>query len=87
MILEAMLASVIGGWNPPKRYDHPYHGKVITKRVEIDDAPGEFTYAYTYGDTGGICVIYVNRRYRGDLKPILRHEIGHCNGWGPNHEK
>jgi hypothetical protein len=75
------LPPIDSQWVPPKRFDHPYRGRVVVKRVAMDDAPGEITYAYTYGDTGGICVIYVNERWRGPLGFILRHEIGHCNGW------
>jgi hypothetical protein len=87
LLVAAHLGTPLGGWNPPKRYDHPYHGKMIVRRVPIDDEPGEFTYAYTYGDTGGICIIYVNSRYTGSLKPILRHERGHCNSWPAHHPK
>ena len=84
-VFQAHAGYIVGGDIPPKRYDHKYRGKVVIKYV--DEEPGLL--AFTYGDTGGICVIYVNRRpgIRLPLHIILRHELGHCAGWPANHRR
>jgi hypothetical protein len=91
MILTATLFAMIGGWIPPKRYDHPYKGRVEV--VELSESFYEGHYggdvlAFTYGpDPDGTCRIFINLAYRSLRRRIIRHEIGHCNGWSEDHEE
>lgn len=72
---------------PPKQYDRPYHGRLIIVDLSWAEmqrrcgGPTWNCYGYTHGDQGGTCTIYVtSRNYR-----LIRHEVGHCNGWDANH--
>ena len=72
---------------PPRQYDHPYRGRLIIVDVPFAEmqrrcggGPGH-CYGYTYGDMGGTCTIYVVSRDRY----LIRHEVGHCNGWPGHH--
>jgi hypothetical protein len=82
---------------PPPEYDHPYSGKLeihFLPEKEFVTAcpspPGLFRTACTqrYADR---CIIRLRPDVDIDKYPFLadvivvRHEIGHCNGWPPNH--
>lgn len=75
---------------PPAIYDHSFPGKVIIN----DNYGGEISawdgpcFPFTGIDAcairvGNICYIYV---IRGRItQQLIRHEIGHCNGWSASH--
>ena len=86
---------------PPVKFDHPYAGKLTIKVMPNDQAmwaacPRSIA---KYGASSGCafpsvgsCLIYVRDQawYRkqggiGYYNALLRHEIGHCNGWGADH--
>lgn len=86
---------------PPKQYDHPYKGKLTVETVRSQDdlreaCGGSYRPGLTLGCArrsydGSSCHIYlvpeeiiVARRWTREL--MLRHEIGHCNGWSASHE-
>jgi hypothetical protein len=88
-------------WNPPARFDHPYHGKLtiyslpqaeVARRckmlVGIDAAAYQLRGCSLYlGTPGTLCVIVMIDEPYGNQTPtaVLRHEIGHCNGWPADH--
>lgn len=78
--------------HPPIRYDHPFNGKMVIEQNyggELTSISGPcFPWNGSYACAkliGNICYIYV---MRGKLTPdLLRHEVGHCNGWPADHPK
>jgi hypothetical protein len=84
-------------WNPPTRFDHPYSGTMIIHR--LPQAQIVKTCADVIGKRSMIqhgcsslpkdnrCEIWiVEKTYMGaSPESVLRHEIGHCNGWPGNH--
>lgn len=104
MLLAAFPASASdrwGPWNPPARYDHPYHGRLIERelpRAQVLKACKKlfarfgFTDATTRGCSmetviGKECtIIYANKTFMGTTPAqTRRHEIAHCNGWPADH--
>ncbi len=79
---------------PPKEYDRPYAGKleIVTTDLEkmktlCPNTRGPMACTWLYSDR---CVIYITsddivRKRRLTPEMVLRHEMGHCNGWGPDH--
>ena len=88
-------------WNPPARFDHPFSGKLVVRRLpqpEViaacrDLVRGLASVAVTYRQRGcarlrdGRCtIIMIDRPFRGTRpEAVLRHEVGHCNGWPADH--
>lgn len=87
-------------WNPPARFDHPYHGKLrlyrlpqpeVAKRCRWLGVPNPYPEqrgcSFNVGTPGTMCVvIIINKPYLLQTPAaVLRHEIGHCNGWPANH--
>ena len=82
---------------PPPEYDYPYTGKLILNRVDtleelFKKCPGlpSFILACTYLRKDNSCLVFMVAddiiRLRGwTAKILLRHEIGHCNGWPGDH--
>jgi len=76
---------------PPAEFDHPFPGPtVVTHRANLDGiCPDACACARRVAH---VCQIYVNHSNKGRLyfctwdNDALRHEIGHCNGWGGDHE-
>jgi len=77
---------------PPKEFDHPFDGRTELSRVtqaeinRICPNPGQRKYACGGLRPDGICVVWIVDDDGLDLSGydydvILRHEIGHCNGW------
>lgn len=74
---------------PPAQYDHPYRGPVIEKRLSQWDI-----LKLCHGPTSacswvkdGVChvVLPLSEKDTRLLALMRRHEIGHCNGWPPDH--
>jgi len=91
----AMAQKVI----PPVEFDHPYRGDFVILRLkdqaEIRANCGPTTLPYHLGcgqrATSGICVMILATdefiRSKGwSPEIVLRHEIGHCNGWPADHK-
>jgi hypothetical protein len=83
---------------PPVRYDHEYTGGqlIITKWNDYSliqhicaDTPNAIACSYkTFNTATGkliSCLIMLGPVAHDDPK-VLRHEIGHCNGWTSAHE-
>jgi hypothetical protein len=79
---------------PPVRYDRPYHGRVTTEVVADRTAlraictsasrdPAVAACARR-GSDGTTCHIMIVKRWANN-KLLLRHELGHCNGWPGDH--
>jgi hypothetical protein len=83
---------------PPAEFDRPYTGgqMIVTKwndynllRLICKDDPTAIACSYRVYDsvTGKSlsCLIMLGPAAHDD-KRVLRHEIGHCNGWSNKHE-
>ena len=84
---------------PPKQFDHPYAGKLkvvtVLQREEMRAFCGEAFRPWTLGcarrdETNNSCHIVIAndniiREQKWTPELIMRHEIGHCNGWPGNH--
>jgi hypothetical protein len=73
---------------PPLRFTHKYRGgvEIIWKDSQtITDYCPRFGVACVLEATPERCVIVFNVAYMLDYDKIMRHEMGHCNGWPPNH--
>lgn len=75
---------IVGGLLPPRQFDHPFKGRLVIVPAQMES----FILGWTYGQTAesGICTVYINWNLKGkDRDLIIRHEVGHCNGWPGNH--
>jgi hypothetical protein len=79
---------------PPLAYDHAYKGELkifLGTAAEVKErcAPysgGLRVHACAFSlDHYTKCQIHINYETRYDVASIIRHEIGHCNGWPRNH--
>jgi hypothetical protein len=82
---------------PPLEYDHPYNGKVIVERstsqAEIRSRCDPSTFPYHLGCSrlrpDGCYILLADdefiRKHGWTSDIVLRHEIGHCNGWPGDH--
>lgn len=87
IILLAVASTMAHANLPPKRFDHPYKGKLkvtyLGKTAMRFVCGGAIACAYGGGRS---CHIYLPKFKTPDpLWMIRRHEIGHCNGWPANH--
>ncbi|TPN03801.1 hypothetical protein FJ973_29605 [Mesorhizobium sp. B2-1-3] len=83
-------------WNPPARFDHPYTGKLTIKylpmsRVQLvcerykafDD---QVMYGCASWDSTSCIIVVIDHQYLNQTpQALIRHEMGHCNGWGADH--
>jgi hypothetical protein len=87
---------------PPPQYDIPYTGNLTILRYatmedfhtvcgKLDDAVA--CMKRPAGTNGRLnnCIIHIgpDRLFTSmghNFASVLRHELGHCNGWGANHE-
>lgn len=84
-------------WNPPARFDHPYHGHLIVHRLPQSEivrlcramhmpGAGMNQHGCSHRDIGWCEVWIIDKTFiRATPQAVLRHEIGHCNGWPANH--
>jgi hypothetical protein len=85
---------------PPVQYDHPFDGILTVRRLSESDIvkvcdvrPVEYPTHLGCAFPGGRkphCLIYIVNddvlaSYGQNAKALLRHETGHCNGWGADH--
>jgi hypothetical protein len=84
---------------PPVEYDHPFDGKatIYYATDEIWNPCGKTRKDYPDGDLAGcawphdgqctiiIAPLKILRKYGLTPRIVLRHELGHCNGWGQDH--
>jgi hypothetical protein len=85
--------------NPPARWDHPYRGILIVvpgSAARIAKECGSpYLWACTFGNIKGRCKVFISKVGvvaegegavdREGYANLLRHEIGHCNGWPGGH--
>lgn len=83
-------------WNPPARFDRPYSGKLrvykltqkqvaIACKKLIGWATPKMHGCSQHSDTECV-VITIDKMFAlATPKAVLRHEIGHCNGWSASH--
>lgn len=98
-MFRAALLLVLSGcstWSPPEPYDGQYTGQLTVVRVpqaKVVEMCRELIEGVTEKQKGcavwrgNSChVVIIDRIYRGS-RPIdvLRHELGHCNGWPADH--
>ena len=89
LLLAAALANhdPAVGWPPPARYDHYYPGQLIVQMVD----PSTFVrYCGRNAEAcsfprGAQCLVILPQG-SPYVANLLRHERGHCNGWGRDHE-
>lgn len=76
---------------PPLRFDHPYAGEVVIRRVSIQEVRsscfGGDAWACAIPGIGACSVYIYDRLGKKRTTRIIRHETGHCNGWPWNHPK
>ena len=85
---------------PPPKYDHPFNGVVrvdhdVAACIKMRPlVPGEIRLGCTdwrkTADAEGLCVVHMLpdkelKRYGFSRERLLRHHIGHCNGWPDDH--
>jgi hypothetical protein len=100
IIIAALLVSsaahaqyVNGAGLPPTEYDHPYKGKLTVTVMEDDTTIFEncrISLIACAKRREGNCTIFVRdaqyiKRRGYDPDWVMRHEIGHCNGWPASH--
>lgn len=99
--LPAMAGDYPAEWNPPAKFDRPFHGETAIRKLhpkhiepackrlyshygmESPDTPG----CAVLTNFGSRCYIIVIDRPFGGTTPeaVIRHEVGHCNGWPADH--
>jgi hypothetical protein len=92
-ILAALLLSTPATaqiLEPPQRYVHPFHGRLITLYKSPAEMPRfcpQYGIACTTGQHHGTCTIILSNTIPSSpyFAYYLRHEIAHCNGWPANH--
>jgi hypothetical protein len=88
---------------PPAKYVKPYKGKLILHNVDERTLSAwsrctPFAYACAFmHELPGKCTVWmpaIGTVFSGGevvtaaaYKRLLRHEMGHCNGWPPSHPK
>jgi hypothetical protein len=91
--MAAASAQVIWTFPPPPEFDKPFDGDLTIQRLSWDEIqkncpPGTLACAWV---TPKVCVVmipnddFLKRRGGRQYEDILRHEIGHCNGWPSDH--
>jgi hypothetical protein len=88
------------GWIlPPERYDHPYKGHLTIQRATDEEMvrtcpapltlPKRIACAFPIPAANSCLIVLAPRAtitaagYSEEI--IIRHEIGHCNGWPADH--
>jgi hypothetical protein len=79
-------------WKPPVRFDHPFRGTVHILQKPFWVCPGAWACTPIPPAGTRVCTIYSNSigflgMDRAGYRNVIRHEIGHCNGWPQNHPR
>ena len=84
-------------WLPPAEYDKPFTGSLIIRRLEAEEdiervckGSSKVACAARVAD-GSACHLFIAndnvlRSHHVPWAFVLRHELGHCNGWTIKHE-
>lgn len=101
LLLSNAHAQTAGKFLPPEEFDHPYDGRIVIQMArDYDDVrllcPSmKFTMtplgcAYQIRGTKLCAIVKVSddtiRAVGFDPEVFMRHETGHCNGWGADHK-
>ena len=83
---------------PPEEYDYLFDGKLIVERTTDQNqmrlnclySPFKYLIACAKRTADGGCYILMmdndfTRKAGMPPEIVLRHEMGHCNGWPPDH--
>lgn len=92
----AMAGKTDPTWNPPARFDHAFAGQVTIHRLPqmtIVDVCANLIGKRSFIQhgcsrlEGNLCTVWIVNKTYMDATPeaVLRHEIGHCNGWPASH--
>jgi hypothetical protein len=70
---------------PPTQYDHAYTGKLAVYELTpvLFSLHCNYTAAacaFSYNNNSE-CYIYIKQGTRYSRASLMRHELGHCNGW------
>jgi hypothetical protein len=95
MSSAAVLGFVLTILLPPEQFDRPYQGELFIVERQIADVHGACggvgprMFACSMPIKGG-CLIVLPKVEDGWItkeqqERLLRHETGHCNGWGADH--
>ena len=86
------------GFLQPLKYDKPYTGKLIIRRLETEEEivticpkANTKTACAMHSVDLSVCYLFiandkVPKKYDTSYAFALRHELGHCNGWSAEHE-
>ncbi|TPN11730.1 hypothetical protein [Mesorhizobium sp. B2-1-2] len=83
-------------WNPPERFDHLYKGKLTIKylpQARVQVVCERFKYnddtlmrGCSSWDSTSCIIVVVDKTFLGQTPAaVIRHEMGHCNGWPADH--
>jgi hypothetical protein len=97
MASPAMAGKTDPTWNPPKRFDHAYPGKLVVHRMpqtqivnvceKLLGKRSMIQHGCSVPPKNSRCEIWiVDKTYMGATpEAVIRHETGHCNGWPADH--
>jgi hypothetical protein len=99
-IVHCAKAQPPGKFLPPEEFDHPYEGKLHVIRVYSQDDVRRLCPRTTFNESYALaCMTLFTNHCRitiaaddviqaAGFEPdlVMRHEIGHCNGWPPDHK-
>jgi len=77
------------GYLPPSEYDHEYDGFLQLEIVSPESVKfwcGQQAIACSMA-FDKTCVVYLPDKSTIPRDILMRHELGHCNGWEPNHPR
>ncbi len=91
-LLVVMVAPAVAGWwpeKPPPEFAGPYEGKLTVNRVPLADmaqhcrnVPRVTGCAYWDSIKLSYCTVWIPSDVSPQMEAaILKHELGHCNGW------
>jgi hypothetical protein len=100
-LILASPAQAQRGFLPPEEFDHPFEGRVVIQEAKDRDYVRRLCPNMPFTiDPLGCSYIFRGIRLCGivkvpdediraaghDPEVFMRHELGHCNGWGSDHK-